>query len=198
MVLNPVRAGLVVHPKAWKWSSYRVTAGYESPEPSFECDCLLKLFHTNRRNAREAYRRFVNEGVLIKESPLEKAVGSLVLGGAEFQASVRELVKGRKTGEFKNEQVELTKPDPGQIIRAVAKLYGVKNECILKVDRRRNEARDLTAWCMRRLGCLSLSKVGHHLGVQYSTAGHAVSRMNKKMAKDPRLLKKVQKAVFQT
>jgi chromosomal replication initiation ATPase DnaA len=111
---------------------------------------------------------------------------------------VRELVKDRKTGEFKNEQVELTKPDPEQIIRAMAKLYNVNSERILKVDRRRNEARDLTAWCMRRLGCLGLSKVGNHLGVQYSTAGHAVSRMNKKMAKDPGLLKKVQKAIFQT
>ena len=30
VVLNPVRAGLVRHPRAWGWSSYRATAGEES------------------------------------------------------------------------------------------------------------------------------------------------------------------------
>jgi len=34
IVLNPVRAKLVRHPRAWRWSSYRATAGDEEP-PSF-------------------------------------------------------------------------------------------------------------------------------------------------------------------
>ena len=34
IVLNPVRAKLVRHPRAWRWSSYRATAGEEEP-PAF-------------------------------------------------------------------------------------------------------------------------------------------------------------------
>ncbi len=30
VVLNPVRAGLVPHPRAWRWSSYRATAGEQT------------------------------------------------------------------------------------------------------------------------------------------------------------------------
>jgi len=31
IVLNPIRAKLVWHPRAWRWSSYRATAGEEAP-----------------------------------------------------------------------------------------------------------------------------------------------------------------------
>ncbi len=34
IVLNPVKAGLVKHPREWQWSSYRSTAG-EIEKPSF-------------------------------------------------------------------------------------------------------------------------------------------------------------------
>ena len=34
IVLNPVRAGLASHPRNWKWSSFRATAG-EAPAPGF-------------------------------------------------------------------------------------------------------------------------------------------------------------------
>ena len=38
VVLNPVRARVVERPEAWKWSSYRATAGRETPAPCVRVD----------------------------------------------------------------------------------------------------------------------------------------------------------------
>ena len=36
VVLNPVRAGLVRHPRQWRWSSYRATAGEQAVPQALE------------------------------------------------------------------------------------------------------------------------------------------------------------------
>src|SRR5882724_3151778 len=64
IVLNPVRAGLVAHPRQWAWSSYRATAG-EAPLPAFlTVDWVLSLRDTPVRAAAEdRYRRFIDAGL---------------------------------------------------------------------------------------------------------------------------------------
>jgi len=44
VVLNPVRAKMVEKPEAWKWSSYRATAGRESSHPCLTVDWMLGQF----------------------------------------------------------------------------------------------------------------------------------------------------------
>jgi putative transposase len=57
IVLNPVRAGLVVHPRDWRWSSFRATAG-ETTAPGFlSVDWVRSL--SGARTQAEARRRFV-------------------------------------------------------------------------------------------------------------------------------------------
>jgi REP element-mobilizing transposase RayT len=63
VVLNPVRAGLVTSPEAWRWSSYRATAGIE-PSPGFLSTAwLLGRFGTDDRRARGLYAAFVADGL---------------------------------------------------------------------------------------------------------------------------------------
>ncbi|HET8576757.1 MAG TPA: transposase [Methylomirabilota bacterium] len=61
IVLNPVRAGLVSEPAAWRWSSYRATVG-DAPMPAFlTADWLLALSgFAERAGAQRAYRAFVS------------------------------------------------------------------------------------------------------------------------------------------
>jgi putative transposase len=59
VVRNPVEAGLRTTPEAWRFSSYRATAGL-APAPAFlTVDPLLALFGRDRRRARQRYRAFV-------------------------------------------------------------------------------------------------------------------------------------------
>jgi len=63
VVLNPVRAGIVSQPEDWAWCSYRAAMGL-SPAPKWlDVDGLLSHFGSDRRNAREHYRRFVHAGL---------------------------------------------------------------------------------------------------------------------------------------
>ena len=54
VVLNPVRAGMVKHPKEWKWSSYRGTAGLSKPDKWLETDWILGQFGKNKQQAKRA------------------------------------------------------------------------------------------------------------------------------------------------
>lgn len=61
VVLNPVRAGLSVHPGEWRWSSYRATAGIASPPRFLAARSLLRHFAEAPEDARAAFVAFVDD-----------------------------------------------------------------------------------------------------------------------------------------
>jgi putative transposase len=63
IVLNPVRAGICRRPGRWPWSSYRATAGYDSPPAFLAVDWVLGQFGTTPRQAALRYVEFVAEGL---------------------------------------------------------------------------------------------------------------------------------------
>jgi putative transposase len=63
IVLNPVRAGICRRPGNWPWSSYRATAGYDSPPAFLDVDWVLGQFGTTRRQAALRYVEFVSAGL---------------------------------------------------------------------------------------------------------------------------------------
>jgi putative transposase len=85
VVLNPVRAKLVTHPRLWAWSSYRATAG-ERPEPTWlTTDWILGQFGRTQRDAEVRYRQFVAEG-RNGPRPWEQLRGQIYLGSEAFIA----------------------------------------------------------------------------------------------------------------
>ena len=62
VVLNPVRAGLVVAPEEWDWSSYKVMMGSVSIPKWLKVDGMLSQFGDTLEDARHNYRLFVLEG----------------------------------------------------------------------------------------------------------------------------------------
>jgi hypothetical protein len=60
IALNPVRAGLVEHPAAWRLSSYAATVG-RRPKPDWLDLEWLESFGRDGRQAREEFARFVGE-----------------------------------------------------------------------------------------------------------------------------------------
>lgn len=82
IVLNPVRAGLVSHPRLWKWSSYKATIG-TIKVPQWLCvDWLLGNFSKKKSTAQKAYREFVMDGLDV--DPYEDLEHDLILGSPQF------------------------------------------------------------------------------------------------------------------
>ena len=83
VVLNPVRAGMVARPEAWRWSSYRATVGRGTPAPCLFVDWVLAQFSGNRAKAEQDYRHFVTEGIG-KETIWREVKGQSILGEDDF------------------------------------------------------------------------------------------------------------------
>jgi len=85
IVLNPVRAGLVDHPRRWLWSSFRATAGETSPPGFLTTDWLLSVGGARtRRAAQRCYQAFVEAGIGQPETPLDNFRSRPAVGGAGF------------------------------------------------------------------------------------------------------------------
>lgn len=63
IVLNPVRGGICDHPRDWRWSSYRATAGLEPAPPFLTIDWLLDQLSPDRAEAHRRYAAFVDEAL---------------------------------------------------------------------------------------------------------------------------------------
>jgi REP element-mobilizing transposase RayT len=81
VVMNPVRARLVEHPREWQWSSYRATVG-EIASPSFVAvDSTLNLFGVDPSENRQRFSEFVtaqptDEAVMDRLRSNERILGS--------------------------------------------------------------------------------------------------------------------------
>ena len=82
VVLNPVRVKGGTKTAAWKWSSYRATAGLASSPEFLSTDSLLEQFGKNRRVAQKRYREFVRDG--ITNRPWDELKGQIYLGSDKF------------------------------------------------------------------------------------------------------------------
>lgn len=85
IVLNPVEAGLVDDPGAWRWSSYRATAGL-SEAPSFlALDDVWRMFATSECEAQHRFVAFVDAG---RGQTAPAPSETVVFGSDAFRADV--------------------------------------------------------------------------------------------------------------
>jgi REP element-mobilizing transposase RayT len=91
IVLNPVRAGLCSQPAAWRWSSYRATAGIEPSRGPVYVDALLGHFGSRQERAMTSYRAFVADalGTSSHVAPRRRFIGT--------PAFVRSFLRGGQT-----------------------------------------------------------------------------------------------------
>ena len=82
IVLNPVRVKGKGGIGAWRWSSYRATAGLASVPEFLRTDWILGQFGKKRAKAQKQYRAFVREG--LESRPWEELKGQIYLGSEAF------------------------------------------------------------------------------------------------------------------
>ena len=146
VVLNPVRAKLVSHPRRWMWSSYRTTSGETEAPAWLMTDWVLGQFGQRRRTAQEKYRVFVADGIEAP-CPWEQVQGQIYLGGEEFVAMHQ---PGRRIREVPRRQTQTHRPS-------------------LRVLFQRGQSRERVVHEAYRQHGYRLAEIANHLGVHYAT-----------------------------
>ncbi|MDA8163943.1 MAG: transposase [Desulfobacteraceae bacterium] len=161
VVLNPVRAGMVSKPGAWKWSSYKSTAYAGKLAEYLTTDWVLGQFSQERTTARQRYRKFVAEGMAGKAQPWEKLVGQVFLGSEKFVTSMQELLEGkREIKEIPRSQRYPGRPSLNRLFADVP--VGNKEQR----NQRMGEAHVTYGY--------TLKEIADFLGVHYTTVSKAV------------------------
>ncbi|MFQ5846360.1 MAG: transposase [Candidatus Methylomirabilales bacterium] len=144
VVLNPVRAGAKRSVAAWKWSSYRATAGLASAPGFLTVAWVLGQFGQRRSGAQTRYRAFVHEG--LGRQPWQQLQGQIYLGSATFIQ--RHTKRGARMPEIPRVQWRPVRPTLAQLFR------------------QRGERAIGAAY--REYG-YRLREIAEHLGVHYAT-----------------------------
>lgn len=155
VVLNPVRAGLVARPEAWKWSSYRATAGLRHAPGWLTTGAVLGLFACDLPVARQRYVEFVGRGM--RGSRLwDQLAQPGILGSEEFASRVLSGEAARSAGEIPRAERTPRRP--------------------LEWYRSHFESGALAMTEAFRSGHYSLAAIARHFGLHYSTVSRAVRR----------------------
>ncbi len=160
IVLNPVRVGCCAKPAGWEWSSYRATASGKKVPNWLTVDWILSQFSKNRIEARQKYREFVLDALDMSESPFEKVVGQLILGGKSFVESLNpQFIDKSEIKEFTRQQRLIGRPSLEELIIAKQdKMLRNKAIKIAHVDHG-----------------YTLKEIADHIGRHYSTISRIVS-----------------------
>jgi len=193
VVMNPVRAGLVRAAREWPWSSHRATAGIVKGPEWLETAATLELFGGSKARSLAAYRAFVGEGMASNYEPWKAVRNQLVLGSEAFARQV-----GRRRGspasprEIPKKQRNLGRPQIGEILGAVGRIFGEKVEAIRRP--RGGVAREAVAYLARTEGAWPIAEIGEALGIKTWSASHVASFGERRLAQDPGFRRKVRAA----
>lgn len=167
VVLNPVRAGMVKHPRDWPWSSYRATVGTVRAREWLATGALLARFAAKRAMAQERYRRFVAEGIG-QESIWKDLKRQIYLGDERFIERMQAKLEG-KGDDINIPRVQRRPPAPG--LDVIQARHGDRNQAIL------------TAY---KTGEYSYQEIARFFGVHFTTVGRIVRRSRGKTPTGPR------------
>ena len=153
VVLNPVRAQMVPHPRLWAWSSYRATVGEAASPPWLTLDWILGQFGQRVGPAQEQYRAFVAEGRK-SPRPWEQLRGQIYLGSEAFIAQYQ---PNRVLRDIPRRQTQAVRPTLTELFQ-----------------RRGTKAR-LIAVAYRQYG-YCLREIAAHVGVHEVTVSRRLKR----------------------
>lgn len=165
MVLNPVRAKIVDKAADWPWSSYRATVGKIQPPNWLAVDWVLGQFGRSRVSARQAYKRFVTEGLDVA-SPWSELRGQIWLGGETFLARMERLAAGSPLEEVSDVQAHPARPTREDVLQAVGEVYDMDTKAI--TSRIHQEAYKGAVYLLRRVANVPLKEVANLFNVSPS------------------------------
>jgi len=179
VVLNPVRAGMVDNVRNWAWSSYHDTLCNDPNLKWLADERVLELFSTQRDEAIQRYRQFVDEGVNA-DKPWNKLRGQIYLGGDDFLSKSETLLASRQIdADIPSAQCHPERAVPDQVLSDVAAVYGLEVNEVL--NRHLNRAAYRAGVFLLRRACnLSLKDVAGLAGISLAR----VSQIQKQVSNE--------------
>lgn len=173
--LNPVRAGMVIMPGEYQWSSY---ADYLRGSKGMltDTDDTLFAFSKRRAVAVEKHKGFV-ERESTEKSPLQGAEGSIV-GGEDFKHNLLKHVKGiADTTELPDIKRIESKYTIEDIVRAVARYYGTTEDNLIKRKRAWRRQRGMALYLCKILSGRKNAEIGKLFGITLQGVTNAARRI---------------------
>lgn len=176
IVLNPVRAGLVVRPEDWIWSSYRATCGLRKRPSWLEVRWTLAQFGRDAETAVTSYARFVSSAIAVADPPSTRA--QIFLGGKSFIAAICERLGNRALDqEIPAAQRQPSRPTLDQVRVAVSGEWNLSLEALQR--RRAGEARVAAIYLATKVCGLTAREVGAAFGVKRGRVSNVVAEVEK-------------------
>lgn len=195
VVLNPVRAGLVPHPRRYAWSSYRATAGEAASPAWLTVDWIWQQFGARKGTAQQAYRAFVQGGLNEAEAPWSRIVGQVYLGSEAFVGRMQAYAPGRRDPEVPRRQREPVWRSAEAVLHRIARAYRVPVDELGHPSRRPSEARQAALYGLRQEAGLGLRAIADRMGLSYSGVSRRVSAVRVRLATDRRFRRRVESAL---
>ena len=162
IVLNPVRAKMVRHPREWKWSSYRATSGELASAVFLTPNWLLEQFDPSLDRARQRYRQFVKDGRGV--SLWNDVKGGVLLGSDGFTEEMRPLFRDAALSkEISRAERLISKPSLANLLQGTEVDRALRNERIYDAV---------------RIHDYTLFQLQEFLGLHYSTISRIVKRVD--------------------
>jgi hypothetical protein len=183
--LNPVRAGMVVKPEEYQWSSYKSYIGQSKVPDWQKTDYILGYFGGNTPEvAKLKYQEFV-EDLLDKKyvSPLHATIASTILGSEEFVRGVSNKYLGARGADRNVPAVKMlaTRLPIDEIIRIVKQELGGHEDLTRKVS---------IFFCRKYSGA-KLKEIGEHFGISDAAVSQTSRRLALKAKEDQQLKKMI-------
>jgi hypothetical protein len=176
--------------RSYRWSSYGAYVGTRrAPDWLYQKTVLRACGGARIKEQQEALRRYTEEAIRsgLPESPWERLQAGVVLGSADF---AKRLARGIKGVGRERRAIQGLKPGVTweQIIQGLEVVKKERREAFR--DQHGDWGRDAALWLGRREGRLKLKRLGELAGgMDYAAVGAAISRWDRRMAKDRRWAK---------
>lgn len=159
--LNPVRAGWVKSPEDYKYTSMSYYLGRKRPPNWLDANWILEYFKSNSREATEAYREFVLDGIGGCKDPLENTYAQSILGTEKFVEWAKKKVL--ENGVISDEHTQSKRLryglEVGEIADAVIKFYNIDKDALVRKGKRANVPRNVFIYLVRKYADVSIMKV---------------------------------------
>lgn len=158
--LNPARIRTPLSPWTYRWSSHAAYVGRSSPV-QVSTAAVLGSFHRQVGPARQAYRRFMQDGLAHgHQDRFYETVDQRFLGDERFIEEA-----DRRTAATREVTARPRRIAFGTLLTAVATAYAVTPQAILAPGRQRAlvPARELLVYLARDWGRLSTRELGRRL-----------------------------------
>jgi putative transposase len=177
----------------FKWSSYRAYAGYAVVPKWLHTESVLAWVPAQGQGRmRKRYRERFREKIAVGDLDLdwqERLTGDLIMGGEDFVAKVRKLLKGNRTEQKELRALEKPPVDWPMIVSAIERLWSEPWDNISQ--RHGDPGRELAMLIARRYAGMSLRGIGEAVGgLQYPAVSDAICRTSARLEKDHALEKK--------